>query len=231
MSEKCERGVGDGEEHSAESAPAAGTGQRSPKSLAGSGAESATKKWEPNSDLMKLLTSMGISSVTAKKALFYTGNNSAEMATSWIFENPDADLDTPLELEASEETQKSGSLLSDVFKMVFVVNGALDMGVGKIAAQVAHSAIGMHMLLLQNEPKFGDSLMRWFEFGETKIVLKGTSTQHLIELEKKALELGLPTYLVQDAGKTQIKAGSTTVLCIFGRVDLVDKVTGTLRLL
>jgi len=115
--------------------------------------------------------------------------------------------------------------------MVFVVNSSLEMGVGKIAAQVAHAALGMHQILLQDETKYGDSLIRWFEFGETKIVLKGETTQHLIELEKKALELGLPTYLVQDAGKTQVKSGSTTVLCLYGQLDLVDKVTRSLRLL
>lgn len=89
----------------------------------------------------------------------------------------------------------------------------------------------MHQLLLQDEGKFGDSLIKWFEYGETKIVLKGDTTQHLIDLETKSLEFGLPSYLVQDAGKTQVPIGSTTVLCIFGRVDIVDKVTGSLRLL
>jgi PTH2 family peptidyl-tRNA hydrolase len=115
--------------------------------------------------------------------------------------------------------------------MVFVVNTSLEMGVGKTAAQVAHAALGMHQILLQGEPKFGDSLLKWFEFGETKIVLKGDSTKHLVDIEKRAMEMGLPTYLVQDAGKTQVPVGSTTVLSIFGRVDVVDRVTGTLRLL
>lgn len=119
----------------------------------------------------------------------------------------------------------------EVYKMVFIVNSSLEMGVGKIAAQVAHAALGMHQLLLQDEPKFGDSLIRWFEYGETKIVLKGDSTQHLIELEKKAMTFGLPVFMVHDAGKTQVEAGSSTVLCIFGQLDLVDKVSGTLRLL
>jgi PTH2 family peptidyl-tRNA hydrolase len=120
---------------------------------------------------------------------------------------------------------------NEVYKMVFIVNSSLEMGVGKIAAQVAHAALGMHQILLQDESKFGESLIRWFEFGETKIVLKGDSTQHLIELEKAALSLALPTYLVQDAGKTQVKSGSTTVLCVYGQCDRVDRVTGSLRLL
>lgn len=115
--------------------------------------------------------------------------------------------------------------------MVFVVNSSLAMGVGKTCAQVAHAALGMHHLLLQDENEYGYYIIKWSEFGETKIVLKGDSTQHLIDLEQKALEIGLPTYLVQDAGKTQVPEGSITVLCIFGRIDLVDNVTGSLRLL
>lgn len=43
-----------------------------------------------------------------------------------------------------------------------------------------------------------------FFYRETKIVLRGNTTQHLVELERKALRLGLPTYLVQDAGRTQV---------------------------
>lgn len=115
--------------------------------------------------------------------------------------------------------------------MVFVVNSDLNMGVGKTAAQVAHAALGLNQLLLQNESRYGGSLICWVETGETKIVLKGDSSAHLMQLEKAGMDAGLPVYLVQDAGKTQVPAGSTTVLSMFGRVDLVDSITGTLRLL
>ncbi|CAN7945751.1 unnamed protein product, partial [Ixodes hexagonus] len=119
----------------------------------------------------------------------------------------------------------------EVFKMVFVVNMELEMGTGKIAAQVAHAAVGLYRLLLQDEPKFASMLLLWQDYGETKIALRGDSTQRLLELEKEADALNLPTYLVQDAGRTQIPEGSTTVLGIMGRLDVVDKVTGGLRLL
>ncbi|KAK8776085.1 hypothetical protein V5799_030570, partial [Amblyomma americanum] len=76
-----------------------------------------------------------------------------------------------------------------------------------------------------------NGLCRFIVFRETKIALRANSTQHLRELEKKAAELGLSSYLVQDAGRTQVPAGSTTVLAIMGRMDLVDQVTGGLRLL
>ena len=43
---------------------------------------------------------------------------------------------------------------------------------------------------------------------------------------------GLPTYVVQDAGRTEVAAGSCTVLAIGpGAKDKVDTVTGELKLL
>lgn len=49
--------------------------------------------------------------------------------------------------------------------MAFVVNMSLDMGTGKLASQVAHAAIGMHRLLLQNENKYGEMVLQWSEDG------------------------------------------------------------------
>lgn len=200
----------------------------------------ASIAWNPNDTFLISLTSMGISPVTAKKALYYTQNVSAEAAIDWIFENQQADLETPLEIElqrnnpTSTNTQFSSVISSDesddLFKMVFVVNAELSMGVGKIAAQVAHAALGLHRLLLQHQSKYGETLLNWTEYGETKIVLKGNSTEHLIDLEHQSISLGLPCYQVHDAGKTQVRSGSTTVLAIFGSNNQVDKVTGTLKL-
>jgi hypothetical protein len=42
---------------------------------------------------------MGICRNGAVKALYWTGNNSALAASNWIFDQPDRDLDTPLEDE------------------------------------------------------------------------------------------------------------------------------------
>lgn len=52
------------------------------------------------------------------------------------------------------------------------------------------------------------------------------------ELASKALQRGLPAYIVQDAGRTQIAAGSQTVLAIGpGPKSVIDSVTGHLSLL
>lgn len=105
------------------------------------------------------------------------------------------------------------------------------MGVGKIAAQVAHAALGLHRVLIENPQKYGQMLMSWEQFGETKIVVKGDNTSQLLDLAAKANSIDIPNYLVQDAGRTQIEAGSITVLGIMGKIDQVDSVTGSLKLL
>jgi PTH2 family peptidyl-tRNA hydrolase len=52
------------------------------------------------------------------------------------------------------------------------------------------------------------------------------------ELAAKAASLGMPTYIVCDAGRTQIPAGSQTVLAIGpASKSAIDRVTGHLKLL
>lgn len=196
--------------------------------------------WKPNEEHLDSLVQMGIDSVVAKKALYYTNNLSTESAIEWIFNQDDSiDKITPLEVEL-EHQRTRGDRLNDAgpssraaidsYKMVFVVNAQLTMGVGKIAAQVAHATLGLHKILLQHQTKHGVSLLSWSEDGETKIVLRGDTTEHLIALEHKAISKGLPCFLVHDAGKTQVQAGATTVLAIFGSIGDVDQVTGELKL-
>jgi len=124
------------------------------------------------------------------------------------------------------------------YKMVFVVNSELGMGVGKIAAQVAHAALGLNRLLLQKEEEMDAEsdelgpLAFWEEYdGEKKICLKGESTQHLLDLKNQMSNSGLECYLVRDAGHTQVAAGSVTVLSGFGKECDLNKVTGKLKLL
>jgi PTH2 family peptidyl-tRNA hydrolase len=51
-------------------------------------------------------------------------------------------------------------------------------------------------------------------------------------LAREALESGLPCYIVHDAGRTQIAAGSQTVLAIGpGYKSDIDSITGGLPLL
>lgn len=185
-------------------------------------------------DIVNMLMSLGFSRNAAIKGCYYTGNYNADLAAAWIIENQDKNLDGPLEDDLEFEDDGDDEDLPegiDLYKMVFVVNMELNMGVGKLAAQCAHAAVALHRLMIDSPDKFGTMLMSWEQFGETKIVLKGDNASQLSELAKKAESLGLLHYIVQDAGRTQIAAGSQTVVGIIGKLDLIDSVTGKLKLL
>jgi len=54
----------------------------------------------------------------------------------------------------------------------------------------------------------------WEQTGCAKIAVKCPSEEEMRIIYDKALKKGLPMYLVEDAGRTQIAAGSRTVLGI-----------------
>ena len=78
-------------------------------------------------------------------------------------------------------------------KQVIVVNDALKLPRGKLAAQVAHAAVAAFL-----ETDSRDQMV-WLEVGMPKVVLKGEDEAALRELEQKAAALGLPVSLIEDA--------------------------------
>lgn len=126
-------------------------------------------------------------------------------------------------------------------KMVLIVRQDLEMGKGKIAAQCCHAAVGIFRGITRQElshqssinKQFEQWLHQWEYNAEPKIALKIQSEKELMDLETKArTEFNLPTYVVIDAGRTQIAPNSKTVLAIGpAPADIIDKVTGHLKLL
>ncbi|XP_053576847.1 probable peptidyl-tRNA hydrolase 2 [Bombina bombina] len=178
--------------------------------------ESSEGTMEINADYLKQLKDLDIPEDEAKQALILTGNVSAEEAAIFYFD--------------SLENQNPEADEQNYYKMVFVVNMELPMGMGKIAAQVGHAAVGLYQLLLK-ESRTREMAYRWDEHGAKKVVLQGSSTTQLMDLQALALSMNLPSYIVQDAGRTQIASGSHTVLSIMGEEESVNKVTGKLKLL
>lgn len=114
------------------------------------------------------------------------------------------------------------------FKMILVVRTDLKMGKGKVAAQCSHAAVSAYKQVQRRNP---DLLKQWEYCGQPKVVVKAPDEECLLELLTHAKEVGLPVSLIQDAGRTQIAPGSRTVLGVGpGPADLVDKVTGHLKL-
>lgn len=74
-------------------------------------------------------------------------------------------------------------------------------------------------------------LKRWESGGQPKIAVQVKSEEELETLQAQAFSLGLCARIIHDAGRTQITAGSATVLGVLGPKSVVDQVTGGLKLL
>lgn len=68
-------------------------------------------------------------------------------------------------------------------------------------------------------------------FREKKIVVKAKDHTELLALQEKANGSFIPSYLVHDAGHTQIPPDSMTVLSLFSEEEHLNSITGELKLL
>jgi len=110
-------------------------------------------------------------------------------------------------------------------KQVIVVNEALKLPRGKLAAQVAHASVAA---LLEAT---ADARRRWVEEGMPKVVLRCESEDELLALEAAAERAGLPAALIRDAGHTVVAADTVTCLGIGpATVSAIDALTGELKL-
>ena len=111
-------------------------------------------------------------------------------------------------------------------KQVIVVNQALHLPKGKLAAQVAHAAVGA---FVEAED---DARVNWLEEGMPKVVLQAADEAELRRLLELALQNGIPASLVEDAGRTVVPAGTVTCLGLGPAYDdEIDRLTGELKLL
>jgi peptidyl-tRNA hydrolase, PTH2 family len=110
-------------------------------------------------------------------------------------------------------------------KQVIVVNGALGLPAGKMAAQVAHAALGAFL----NASRQDQTL--WLQQGMPKVVVQCVSEEEMRVLLAQAEEAGLAVMLVRDAGRTVVQAGTATCLGIGpGQPERIDPITGALPL-
>jgi PTH2 family peptidyl-tRNA hydrolase len=115
------------------------------------------------------------------------------------------------------------------YKLVVVTRQDLKLSAGKTAVQVAHAAVSCALSSKKRDP---DTFKEWYEEGQKKVVVKAPDLKALYELNAQAEDLGLVTSLIQDAGLTEIPAGTVTVLGVGPARDRdVDRVTGNLPLL
>ncbi|ORY90933.1 peptidyl-tRNA hydrolase PTH2-domain-containing protein [Leucosporidium creatinivorum] len=114
-------------------------------------------------------------------------------------------------------------------KLVLVVRSDLNMNKGKIAAQCGHATLACYKTMVKSNPAV---VRHWERTGQAKIAVKCESEEELLILQATAKSLGICARSIQDAGRTQVAAGSTTVLGIGpAPVRIVNQVTSHLKLL
>lgn len=132
--------------------------------------------------------------------------------------------------EDSEEEEDEETLdFPERYKMVLITPNDLKLGKGKLGAQCGHAALGAYKRALKRDKT---KVKRWEISGQAKIVLRVENEVELLQIEKEAKEAGLTTFMVMDAGRTQIAFGTKTVLAIGPDViERIDAITKRLKLM
>lgn len=136
-----------------------------------------------------------------------------------------------LEAERAEEDSLSDSDLVPAgveLKMVICVRTDLSMSKGKIAAQCGHAVLGAYKIAKRITPEY---VKAWEWRAQAKITLKVDSEAQMDEIAAAARAAGLPSIVIEDAGRTEVAPGTRTVLGIgpAPRSEM-DVVTGKLKL-
>ena len=116
-------------------------------------------------------------------------------------------------------------------KLVLIVRTDIGMSQGKVASQCAHATLECYIKGRRGFVKFFKT-KAWLALGQPKIVLRVSGEEELMKLASKAKSVGLTTAAIRDAGRTQLRPGTVTVLGIGpDSADKIDSVTSHLRLL
>lgn len=135
-------------------------------------------------------------------------------------------------------------------KQMIVMRRDLHMRKGKIAAQAGHACVEAVLMALAQEDRLKDvrrtdngvvldtqegdisPLAEWFQYGVAKICVYVDSEAELLEIDKKARELGVISALILDAGMTEFHGVPTYTCLALEPVDtpLADAITGHLKL-
>lgn len=111
-------------------------------------------------------------------------------------------------------------------KQVILVNEALNLPRGKLAAQVAHASVAS---LLSTDV---EAQREWFGVGMPKVVLAVDNEEILLAFFEQAKAADLPSQIIRDAGKTVVEAGTITCVGIGPATpEAIDEITGGLSLL
>ena len=162
-------------------------------------------------------------------------DHAARLAATAALDDDNSDYDDDSDDDRVIQYEPAGTRLCSEwnlahapYKMVLCVNAELAMGKGKVAAQVGHAAVGCYQAAKKKCPH---AVQAWERTGCAKIALKCPTTQELERVAAAAAARDIPMYLVVDAGRTQIAAGSRTVVGLLGPTTVFEGVTDHLKLM
>lgn len=150
-----------------------------------------------------------------------------------------ADLGSETETESESEDDDDFELPNinnepGEVRMTLIVRQDLKMGKGKAAAQCSHATLALYKRMSNPQSKaFNPEMLKRWEYGngQAKITLQVPSQEEMDVLFATAMSLGVNAYVVHDAGRTQIAAGSATVLGLGpAPKSVMDQVTSNLKL-
>ncbi|XP_015380216.1 PREDICTED: peptidyl-tRNA hydrolase 2, mitochondrial-like isoform X1 [Diuraphis noxia] len=97
------------------------------------------------------------------------------------------------------------------FKMALLVRHDLKMGKGKVAAQCSHAIVHCYEESLRLKPR---EINSWESNNKPVDIFKIADEKTMLEFQQLAIEKGFTTYVVVDAGRTQVAPRSKTVMAI-----------------
>ena len=170
-------------------------------------------------------------------ALFMSGVAVGGVAVYWLRRHTAMDDESEDEDESDEDTEQpqtvekngvrddyNADALNEPYKMLLIFNmelykqssktgevKAVKMSAGKAAAQSGHATLGAYRRGMKHCP---NAVRDWLRIGQMKITVKCPTVEELLKLETDCAASGLNTYLIRDAGHTEIEPGSRTVLAV-----------------
>lgn len=101
----------------------------------------------------------------------------------------------------------------------------LGMSKGKLAAQACHGSLGAYKKADERK------IREWELEGGKKVVVQVRSQEELFEIYELVKAADIPSFLVQDAGHTELPPSTVTCLGIGPEKDeIIDKITQDLKL-
>ena len=108
---------------------------------------------------------------------------------------------------------------------MIIIRSDLGMSRGKLAAQACHASLGAYKRAKDLKIK------KWELEGERKVIVQVDSQEDLFLIYELVKAAGIPSYLVTDAGHTELPPSTVTSLGVGpDDDDTIDKITQDLKL-